>query len=322
MSSMQDKFDAELRSDFEAAARDRDNVELIKKLSHKGSEELAMRIVAAIPHRMEDLREQIAREWSVDIAVPQELVDLTPRSFEENVSLLRKVNYYRALDGCFQKLNAYMADSSLSKEELAAKVCEVGVKALQTCEAAMLHTLREIRVLASSQSSEEAAQIAQDTEARHLAAHLATRISVGKNRRLAKVLDEIREHIEPANRERFVALLRELYVLAPEVWDEHHRTDWSLLTTRSAVVKKIERRLSTEPLSSLGETELATFDAQERLLKKGRDAGLTPREYELLKLFVENPNMPYREAAQRMGIAVGTVGTLKSRIKKSLNAAF
>jgi hypothetical protein len=72
---MQDKFDAELRSDFEAAARDRDNVELIKKLSHKGSEELAMRIVAAIPHRMEDLREQIAREWSVDIAVPQELVD-------------------------------------------------------------------------------------------------------------------------------------------------------------------------------------------------------------------------------------------------------
>ena len=320
---MRDKFDSKLRSEFEAAARDRENVELIKKLSQKDSEELAMRIAAAIPYRMEGLREQTAREWSIDIAVPRELVDLTPRSFEENVSLIMKVNYYRALDGALQKFNLYAADSSLSKEELAAKVCEVGVEALQTFEAAKLHTLREIRVFASSHGSEKAAQIAKDAEARQLAAHLATRISVGRNRRLAKVLDDRREHIEPAKRERFVALLRELYILAPDVWDEHHRADWRLLTTRSAVVKKIERRLSTESMSPAEETELAMFDAQERLLllKKGRDVGLTPREYELYKLFVENPGMPYREAAHRLGIAVGTVGSLKARIKKTLKTA-
>jgi hypothetical protein len=67
MNSMQDRFDAELRRDFEAAARDRENVELIKKLSQTDSEELAMRVAAAIPYQMEDLREQTAREWSVDV---------------------------------------------------------------------------------------------------------------------------------------------------------------------------------------------------------------------------------------------------------------
>jgi RNA polymerase sigma factor (sigma-70 family) len=146
-----------------------------------------------------------------------------------------------------------------------------------------------------------------------------------RNQRLARALDEIREHKKPQSRERFEVLLRELYLLAPEVWDEYHNTDLGLSSTRATVVKKIEQRLSSQRDSAEPpppeEIELAAFAARERLLKQGRDAGLPPREYELFKLFVEDPDMPYREAAQRLGISVGTVGALKSRIKKTLRTA-
>jgi hypothetical protein len=67
------------------------------------------------------------------------------------------------------------------------------------------------------------------------------------NRRLARTLDEICEHEKPTSRERFEALLRELYILAPEVLDEHHRTARQLRATRSAVVRKIERVFQHSP---------------------------------------------------------------------------
>src|SRR5215217_2749552 len=86
-------------------------------------------------------------------------------------------------------------------------------------------------------------------------------------------------------------VLRQLGVLAPEVWDKHHRTDWGLSATRSAVVKKIERRAlaQVEDPPPTEEAELATFAEREKSLKWGRDAGLPPREYEVFRYFVEHP---------------------------------
>ena len=63
--------------------------------------------------------------------------------------------------------------------------------------------------------------------------------------------------------------------------------------------------------------ELAAFAEREALLKKGRDAGLPPREYELFSFFVDNPGATNAEAAQALGVAVGTVKSMRHRIKNT-----
>jgi DNA-binding CsgD family transcriptional regulator len=63
--------------------------------------------------------------------------------------------------------------------------------------------------------------------------------------------------------------------------------------------------------------ELAKFANREINLKRGRDAGLPPREYELYKFFVDNLGSTNVQAAQTLGIAVGTVKSLKHRIKNT-----
>jgi len=145
--------------------------------------------------------------------------------------LLLAANHYLVLLRCQRKLDAYAADVSLSNKERAVKVCEVGVEALRGIEQAYLHNLQELQY----QTSGEAEKFVKDELAWRLAGDLATQISTGVNKRLARALDGVREHNKPA-RERFETLLRELYALAPEAWSDHHVIDWQLKTTRSAVL--------------------------------------------------------------------------------------
>jgi DNA-binding CsgD family transcriptional regulator len=67
---------------------------------------------------------------------------------------------------------------------------------------------------------------------------------------------------------------------------------------------------------------LAKFVEREVLLKRalewGRQAGLTPREFEVYKLLIENPKIKYREVAQKLGMSTSQVGVLKHRIKHTL----
>jgi DNA-binding CsgD family transcriptional regulator len=71
------------------------------------------------------------------------------------------------------------------------------------------------------------------------------------------------------------------------------------------------------------ELEFATFAEREReaLLRRGREAGLPPREYEYLKLLAESPRISYSEAARELKIAKGTAKKLKHNIMKSLGVA-
>jgi DNA-binding CsgD family transcriptional regulator len=68
------------------------------------------------------------------------------------------------------------------------------------------------------------------------------------------------------------------------------------------------------------EIDLAMFAQRERkaVLKRGREAGLPPREYELLALLVEKPNISSRYAGEALGITPGAVRALKPRIRRSL----
>jgi hypothetical protein len=136
---------------------------------------------------------------------------------------------------CQRKLDACLREETSSEEELIVEACAVCVEALRETAAVMLHNLHELYLFASS-GAEEVVSFARDAEAQHLAGHLATRISLSRNKRLAKALDDIRAHNKRTSQERFESLLRELYVLSPEIWAEHHVTDWQLQVTRGVVV--------------------------------------------------------------------------------------
>jgi DNA-binding CsgD family transcriptional regulator len=67
---------------------------------------------------------------------------------------------------------------------------------------------------------------------------------------------------------------------------------------------------------------LAEFVEREVFLKRalewGRQAGLTPREFEVYNLFLGNPKIKYREVAHKLGMSTSQVGVLKHRIKRTL----
>jgi hypothetical protein len=70
---------------------------------------------------------------------------------------------------------------------------------------------------------------------------------------------------------------------------------------------------------------LAEFVEREVFLKQalelGRQAGLTPREFEVYKLIIEDPKIKYREVGEKLGMSTSQVGVLKHRIKGALAAA-
>lgn len=293
-----------MRGEFEAAKRYQAGGVRMKAMARQNPEAMAARVPSVIADMME--------RWRFDTSPP------VPRDLVEATATLDRINLYGAFGDLLDRIDGYADDSALSPDELARKVCTVGAEALEVFESSQLHTLQQVRASAEAHGTGEAAREARDVEARHLAAHLATRISLHTNRRLAKCLDEIREQHEPPSRERFRALMSELYAEASEVWNEHHRTDHRLRATASHVARKIERRLRPGPNE---EMQLATFVEREAALQRARDAGLTPREYELCRFFIENRTAKNADAARALGVAVGTVKSLKARIKKRIHAA-
>ena len=312
---MSGTLDAQLVDAFRSAASDRDEIEAFKDLAKQHPAAAAEAVQGSIPLFMERTRTRARRAHGVDIAAPdwKERFRQEPHALLEASLLLGAANNYSVYSRCQEKLDAYAADESLSSEERAAKVCEVGVEALRGIEAATQHYLQEV----VGQTEGEAKAYAKNELALRQAGYLITQISLTKNKQLAKALDYLREGNKPANRERFETLLRELYVRAPEHWAEHHVTDWQLRVTRSAVVKEIESRRS----SRTEEAELVAFAERETLLEKAREAGLTPRERELFRFLLDNPGAKNADAAHALGVAEGTVRSLKSRIKKALGAA-
>jgi len=87
------------------------------------------------------------------------------------------------------------------------------------------------------------------------------------------------------------------------------------------VANQIVRDAVESPDKRREAIELAAFAEQEAVLKRGRDVKLPPREYELFKFFVHNPGATNAQAARALGIAIGTVKSLKHRIKNTPNIA-
>ena len=281
----------------------------------------AAAVCDAIPLLMQDKHKRINESYGIDLADQnwKEEAKQSRLNLVERILLLMAANTYLVWEVCQAKLDTYARDASLSRGERVAKVCTSGIEALEATEAVLLHALTELRVHAQSVGGPDEVKMVRDAEASRLAGHLATRTSLTMNKRLAKALDDVRRYDKPVGRARLEALLRELYVEAPEVWAKLSQTDWQLRATRSEAAKKVEQRHKPPAV----ETELPMFAQREReaVLKRGREAGLPPREYELLKLLVEKPNISSREAGEALGITPGAVRALKSKIYRTPGVA-
>jgi hypothetical protein len=322
---MAEYFDTRLYDAFLAAAADRDKIKVFKNQARQHPAEAAAAVCSGVPLMIQQKREQAKTLYSVDLADQEWKQQAKQRhlNFVDGVLLLMSANTYLVLTVCQGKLDAYEKDTSLPSEKWATKVCRAGIEYLEATEAILLHALTEISSWAQTVGGSGEVEVAKDAVAQRLAGHLATRTSPTINKRLAKALDEIRDYNKPTGRARLEALLRELYVEAPEVWSKHFRTDWQMRATRTEVAKKLERRQSPPA----EEIELAMFADREVLLKRAREAGLPPREYELFRLvmgdperFLRNGKLNHLEAAHEMGLVVGTIKSFWSRIKNTLAA--
>jgi DNA-binding CsgD family transcriptional regulator len=133
-------------------------------------------------------------------------------------------------------------------------------------------------------------------------------------------MDELRADGES----RFSRLLKELPAEVLAAYRAREAGPGDLMDVRTEAVRRLEKK----PQARSEIHELAAFAEREALLKRAREAGLTAREHELLGLvvgdadrFFRNGKLDHGEAARELGIAVGTVKSLWSRIRKTLNAA-
>jgi len=321
---MNNELNAQLNRDFRAADEARAKVELLKQLAKMDPVRTAKFIIDGIPEQRKRTQEEIAVSFGVDISDDEGLKGRYSHLSVEVVVVHQAWNLYRALGEFQRHIEVVVADTALTEKTRAARICELGVEVLRMQEANLLHTFHEINKLAASSSDERARRYAQEALASRLAGHLATRISLLRNSRLRKALDDIREHNKPPKRERFEALLRELFAYSPTIWADYHNHDLSLRATRTAAVRRIERDENVVP----PEAELAAFSELEALRKQAREAGLTPRQHELFGLVVSDPGRFFRngklnhnEAAREMGVAVGTIKSLWSRTRDALRAS-
>ena len=90
---------------------------------------------------MGQLHDRAVDLYGVDIANLEGLEIPTPLDPNDEIVLLMMANTYLTLREQRRKVVEYGADTSLSSQQRATKICEVGVEALQTPEAVLLTDL-------------------------------------------------------------------------------------------------------------------------------------------------------------------------------------
>jgi DNA-binding CsgD family transcriptional regulator len=254
-----------------------------------------------VPKEMDALEREAWACFGYDLGRRRKRDDFALRGFSAALEFVRIANRYYTLERVMQRW-AVLVNSGLSGERLLLGVCEsfleawrerpglaaVGIESIEACLPDKFRGL----VLSA-----------------YLTSYLATHTSLHTNRRLRHGIDERREEGET----RFARLLKELPVEALDAYRNRPHSFGDLMDIRTEAARRLEKRDTPPDLR-----ELAQFADREALLKRGRDAGLPPKEYEVFKLFVENPGIKYREVADKLDVSIGTVSKMKSRIKKTL----
>ena len=302
------RFEAVLREHHKRARQVDLNLKDFTNYFQENLANVTQHLLSAVPQQMEAWRQEALDRYGYDpergeVGLSLEEALKSAEDAKGLVILLHNYHTYRLVIELWE----WWVQSGLRGERLQMAVCQsvitayrqrpgLAAQGIEVVEAGMPGFLQGLALSV------------------YLTAHVATHTSL-KYPRLRAGIDELRTDDES----RFSRLLKELPAEVLAAYRGREAGWGDLMDVRTEAVRRLEK---TKPTSEAH--ELAAFADREeklRLLKRGREAGLPPREYELLKLLVENPNMSSGEAGKALGITPGAVRALKSRIYKTLKVA-
>jgi hypothetical protein len=305
MSRMQDQLEARIRDVHKMLRRYDDSLKELKAYFDERPNAAAQALLLSLPEQLEVWRQYALSRFGVD------LEDREQRQKHSWTYLADAWEYtllaikYDTLDYALLYM-IMLRDTGERGERLARLVCA----------AFLLAWIRIPGILAATIEAFQKAvpRIANEAGlAEVLTAYLATHTSLWRNRKLRAGIDELREEGETL----FARFLKESPAEALEIYAEKPRGWGDLMDLRTEVARRLEKR---DAPTDAKEKELAAFDEREReeLLKRGRDVGLPPQEFELYKLLIGKPGLKNKEYGAQLGITANHVAVLKSRIKKTL----
>jgi RNA polymerase sigma factor (sigma-70 family) len=130
----------------------------------------------------------------------------------------------------------------------------------------------------------------------------------------------------------FQAVCLKLFSELPRLRQTAALRGWLLAVTthESFHIHRKERRRGEQALTEYEETQLGTDpratpvieQAEREQILRETIRRLSPRCREIIRLlFYEEPPVPYRDLAQRLGLATGSIGFIRGRCLKSLQRA-
>jgi DNA-binding CsgD family transcriptional regulator len=306
MANSRDQFEERVRDTHKRLRRAEESLKELEAYFHERPQGAADALLLSVPVQLEVQRKYALSRFGVDL------------KDREQRKRLRWTNLADAWEYTLLAIKYDVTDNAWSLMMLVHTTGERGERlARLVCAAYLLAWKRMPGMIAATIETFQNAvpHLANETGlAEYLTGHIATHTSMWTNRRLRAGIDERREEGETL----FARLLKELPAEALAAYAEKPLAWGDLMDLRSEVARRLEKR-GAPPEPDLRDS--VEFAERETLLKRGKDAGLPPREYELLNLLVEKPKMSSREAGQRLGISPGAVRALKSRIKKILDVA-
>jgi DNA-binding CsgD family transcriptional regulator len=302
-----DRFEALLREHHKVARRVDVHLKEFADYFQGNPAEVTRHLLIIVPQQMDAWRQEAVEKYGYD---PErgEVSNLeeTLKSAEDARNLAALVSHYHTSRLVMEQWE-WFVQIGLSGERLQLAVCQSVIEAYRQRPGVDALLIEALEAAIPGFPQRLALSV-------YLTSHVAAHTSL-KYPRLQAGIDELRTDGES----RFSRLLKELPAEVLAAYRGREAGWGDLMDVRTEAVRRLE---TTKPTSEAH--ELAGFADREeklRLLKRGREVGLPPREYELLKLLVEKPNMSSGEAGKALGITPGAVRTLKSRIYKTLKVA-
>jgi DNA-binding CsgD family transcriptional regulator len=303
-----DRFEAVLREGHKLA---RQFDVCLKDITDYFGENLAdatRQLLVAVPQQMDAWRQEAVEKYGYDPGRREwpPNCEESVKSAEDAQNLVTLLNHYYTYRLVVKQWESFVR-SGLSGERLHSAVCQSIIEAYRQRPGLAAKGIEALEAGMPGFPQGLALSV-------YLTAHVATHTSL-KYQRLRAGIDELRTDGES----RFSRLLKELPAEVLAAYRGREAGWGDLMDVRTEAVRRLEK---TKPTSEAHElVAFADREVKLRLLKHGREVGLPPREYELLKLLVEKPNILSGDAGKALGITPGAIRALKSRIYKTLKVA-
>jgi DNA-binding CsgD family transcriptional regulator len=303
-----DRFEAVLREGHKLA---RQFDVCLKDITDYFGENLAdatRQLLVAVPQQMDAWRQEAVEKYGYDSGRREwpPNCEESVKSAEDAQNLVTLLNHYYTYRLVVKQWESFVR-SGLSGERLHSAVCQSIIEAYRQRPGLAAKGIEALEAGMPGFPQGLALSV-------YLTAHVATHTSL-KSIPARRRGYELRTDGES----RFSRLLKELPAEVLAAYRGREAGWGDLMDVRTEAVRRLEK---TKPTSEAHElVAFADREVKLRLLKHGREVGLPPREYELLKLLVEKPNILSGDAGKALGITPGAIRALKSRIYKTLKVA-